>query len=56
MQPKVKYKGKLIKITSIWWGNKGDIRHICFHYKGEIQTIFNNDYNFDEIIIWEKEK
>jgi hypothetical protein len=53
MQPKIKYNGGLINVVSIWWGDEGEVRHVAFDYKGELKTIFNDVYDFDEILVWD---
>lgn len=39
-QPFVKINGKEHKVASVWWNDKGEITHVCYHVRDTVETTF----------------
>ncbi|MCC2250529.1 hypothetical protein JUJ52_11205 [Virgibacillus sp. AGTR] len=55
MRAIINFEGKQCPVKSIFWNDDGRISHLSFYDKdGNYQTIFNVDYDLENMIAWEE--
>ncbi|WP_162986452.1 hypothetical protein [Virgibacillus sp. Bac332] len=55
MRAIIKFKGKQYPVLNIWWNEDGSIANLSFDDEnGDLQTIFNHNYDLENMVSWEE--
>ncbi|GAA0415354.1 hypothetical protein GCM10008934_02870 [Virgibacillus salarius] len=55
MRAIIDFKGKQYPVLNIWWNEDGSIANLSFDDEnGDLQTIFNHNYDLKNMITWEE--
>lgn len=56
MRPYLIRNEEELPIVSLWFHDDGRIHYVSFKLKGELRTVFNDEYDFRKIIVWKEEE